>query len=144
LVSTRGCAQRLPIEKRAALKPAFLPRGEVTAGNSSQISDGAAASMMSADRAKALRLKNPWSRIRTTAVVGVRPEIMAWGLVPATQKALSRAGPIPQDIALREINEAFAAQVLACNAELRIHEDRLNVNGGAIAIGHSRDVQVHE
>jgi acetyl-CoA acetyltransferase family protein len=91
--------------------------------------------MMSAERAKALGLK-PKVRIRATGVAGVRPEIMGWGPVPASHKALTRAGLKPADIGLWEINEAFAAQVLACNTDLGIDEERLNVNGGAVAIGH--------
>jgi acetyl-CoA acyltransferase len=90
---------------------------------------------MSADSAKALGLK-PKVRILATAVAGVRPEIMGWGPVPASHKALNRAGLKPADIGLWEINEAFAAQVLACNTDLGIDEERLNVNGGAVAIGH--------
>src|SRR5207302_6783132 len=118
------------------LQPSFKPGGQVTAGNSSQISDGAAAVLlMSADRAKSLGLK-PMAKIRATAVAGVRPEIMGWGPVPSTQKALKRAGLSIGDIDLFEINEAFAAQVLACNTALNIDEDKLNVNGGAVALGH--------
>lgn len=124
------------MERLAALKPSFKPDGQVTAGNSSQISDGAAAVlMMSAERARALGVW-PMARIRATAVAGVRPEIMGWGPVPATHKALARAGLKLGDIDLVEINEAFAAQVLACNTDLGIDENRLNVNGGAIALGH--------
>jgi acetyl-CoA acetyltransferase family protein len=132
----QGPRAETTIEKLAALKPSFVPNGQVTAGNSSQISDGAAAILlMSADRAKALGLK-PKVRIRATAVAGVRPEIMGWGPVPASHKALQRAGLKPSDIGLWEINEAFAAQVLACNTDLGIDEEKLNVNGGAVAIGH--------
>ena len=132
----QGPRAETTIEKLAALKPSFLPTGQVTAGNSSQISDGAAAVLlMSADRARSLGLK-PRVRIRATAVAGVRPEIMGWGPVPATHKAMARAGLKPADIGLWEINEAFAAQVLACNTDLAIDEEKLNVNGGAIAIGH--------
>jgi acetyl-CoA acyltransferase len=124
------------MERLAALKPSFKPDGQVTAGNSSQVCDGAAAVlMMSAERARALGL-SPMARIRATAVAGVRPEIMGWGPVPATHKALARAGLKLGDIDLVEINEAFAAQVLACNTDLGIDENRLNVNGGAIALGH--------
>jgi acetyl-CoA acyltransferase len=124
------------LERLAALKPSFKSDGEVTAGNSSQVCDGAAAVlMMSAERARALGL-HPMARIRATAVAGVRPEIMGWGPVPATHKALARAGLKLGDIDLVEINEAFAAQVLACNTDLGIDENRLNVNGGAIALGH--------
>ena len=108
----------------------------MTAGNSSQISDGAAAVLlMSAERARELELR-PFAKIRATAVAGVRPEIMGWGPVPATHKALERAGLNIRDIGLFEINEAFAAQVLACNSDLKIHEEKLNVNGGAVALGH--------
>jgi fatty acid oxidation complex beta subunit FadA len=124
------------LEKLAALQPSFKPGGQVTAGNSSQISDGAAAViLMSAQRARDLGIK-PMAKIRATAVAGVRPEIMGWGPVPSTQKALKRAGLSIKDIALFEINEAFAAQVLACNTELKIDEEKLNVNGGAVALGH--------
>lgn len=132
----QGPRAETSLEKLAALKPSFKPDGQVTAGNSSQVSDGAAALLlMSAERARALGLK-PRVRIRATAVAGVRPEIMGWGPVPASRKALARANLTLADIDLWEINEAFAAQVLACNTDLGIHEDRLNVNGGAIAIGH--------
>jgi fatty acid oxidation complex beta subunit FadA len=124
------------LEKLAALQPSFKPGGQVTAGNSSQISDGAAAViLMSAQRARDLGIK-PMAKIRATAVAGVRPEIMGWGPVPSTQKALKRAGLSIKDIALFEINEAFAAQVLACNTEMKIDEEKLNVNGGAVALGH--------
>jgi acetyl-CoA acyltransferase len=125
------------LERLAALKPSFKPDGgQVTAGNSSQMCDGAAAVLlMSAERARALGLR-PMARIRAVAVAGVRPEIMGWGPVPATHKALGRAGLQLGDIDLVEINEAFAAQVLACNTELAIDENRLNVNGGAVALGH--------
>lgn len=125
------------MERLAALKPSFKPDGgQVTAGNSSQVCDGAAAVLlMSAERARALGLR-PMARIRATAVAGVRPEIMGWGPVPATHKALGRAALKLGDIDLVEINEAFAAQVLACNTDLAIDENRLNVNGGAVALGH--------
>ncbi len=132
----QGPRAETTVEKLAALKPSFKPDGQVTAGNSSQISDGAAAVLlMSAERAKALGLK-PKARIRATAVAGVRPEIMGWGPVPSTHKALQRAGLKVGDIDLFEMNDAFAAQVLACNTELKINEDKLNVNGGAVALGH--------
>ncbi len=125
------------LERLAALKPSFKPDGgQVTAGNSSQVCDGAAAVLlMSAERARALGLR-PMARIRATAVAGVRPEIMGWGPVPATHKVLGRASLKMSDVDLVEINEAFAAQVLACNTDLAIDENRLNVNGGAIALGH--------
>jgi acetyl-CoA acetyltransferase family protein len=124
------------IEKLAALRPVFKSDGQVTAGNSSQMSDGAAAVLlMSAERARSSGAR-PLARIIATAVVGVPPEIMGWGPVPATGKALERASLKIGDLDLIEINEAFAAQVLACNKTLGIPEGKLNVNGGAIALGH--------
>ncbi len=132
----QGPRAETSIEKLAALQPSFKPDGQVTAGNSSQISDGAAAViLMTAERARSLGVK-PFAKIRSIAVAGVRPEIMGWGPVPSTRKALARAGLKIDDIGLVEINEAFAAQVLACNTDLKIDEERLNVNGGAVALGH--------
>jgi acetyl-CoA acyltransferase len=125
------------LEALTALKPAFMPGiGTVTAGNSSPLNDGAAAMLvMSEERAKSLGLK-PLVRIRATAVAGVDPSVMGTGPVPATQKALKRAGLSLDDIELIELNEAFAAQVLACVRMLKLDEAKLNVHGGAIAIGH--------
>jgi len=132
----QGPRAETSLEKLATLQPSFKSDGQVTAGNSSQISDGAAAVLlMSAEHARDLGLK-PLAKIRSTAVVGVRPEIMGWGPVPATRKALGGAGLNIKDIGLFEINEAFAAQVLACNTDLKIDEEKLNVNGGAVALGH--------
>jgi acetyl-CoA acyltransferase len=120
----------------AKLKPAFHARGTVTAGNSSQTSDGAAALLLtSADRARALGLE-PLAHVRAYATAGVPPELFGIGPVPAIRKILERTGLTLDDIDLIEINEAFAAQVLACLQELPIARDRLNVNGGAIALGH--------
>ena len=108
----------------------------MTAGNSSQISDGAAAVLlMTRERAKELGLP-VLATIRATAVAGVDPEIMGWGPVPSSQKALKRAGLRIDQMDLVEINEAFACQVLACARELKIPEEKLNVNGGAVALGH--------
>ncbi len=124
------------LEKLAALKPAFRKEGTVTAGNSSSINDGAAALvLMSLERARALGLR-PRARIVTTAVAGVDPAYMGLGPIPATRKALQRAGLSIQDIDLVELNEAFAVQSLRCMQELEIDEEKLNVNGGAIALGH--------
>ncbi len=118
------------------LKPAFHVTGTVTAGNSSQTSDGAAAVIvMSANRAKDLGL-TPLARFVTYATAGVEPERFGIGPVPAVRKALAQAGLKLDDIDLVELNEAFASQVLACLRELPIDTDRLNVNGGAIALGH--------
>ncbi len=118
------------------LKPAFRKNGSVTAGNASGLNDGAAAVLlMSAERARALNLK-PLARVVAGAAVGVDPRVMGYGPIPATRKALQRAGLTVDDIDLFEINEAFAVQALACARELNIPEAKLNVNGGAIALGH--------
>src|SRR5205085_999221 len=124
------------LEGRSQLKPAFKPDGKVTAGNSSQISDGAAAILlMSADKAKALGLK-PRAKIVDQTTVGVDPVIMLTGPIPATKKLLQRNSMSMNDIDLIEINEAFASVVAAWRRELDPDMDRVNVNGGAIALGH--------
>ena len=123
-------------EALAKLRPAFHSAGTVTAGNSSQTSDGAAAVIVtSAERARAAGL-TPLARFVTFATAGVEPERFGIGPVPAIQKALKLAGLTLDQIDLVELNEAFAAQVLVCLRELPIDPDRLNVNGGAIALGH--------
>ena len=120
----------------AKLRPAFHATGTVTAGNTSQTSDGAAAVLVtSADFAKARGLK-PLARFVSFATAGVEPERFGIGPVPAVRKALKTSGLTLNDMDLVELNEAFAAQVLACLRELPIDADRLNVNGGAIALGH--------
>jgi acetyl-CoA acetyltransferase family protein len=129
---------RVPVnrEKMAALVPSFKPDGVVTAANSSQISDGAAALMfMSEERAKALGVR-PRARVVATALAGVDPTIMLTGPIPATQRALKKAGLKLDDIALFEINEAFASVVLAWERELHPNMSLVNVSGGAIALGH--------
>ncbi|MGE3405613.1 MAG: acetyl-CoA C-acyltransferase FadA [Pirellulales bacterium] len=125
------------LEALAALKPAFMPgMGTVTAGNSSPLNDGAAAMLiMSDEKAKLLGLK-PLVRVVATAVVGVEPAVMGTGPVPATKKALKRAGLKLSDIDLIELNEAFASQALACIRMLELDPAKVNVRGGAIAIGH--------
>ena len=124
------------MEALAKLRPAFHAHGTVTAGNSSQMSDGAAAVLvMSAARAHELNL-SPLARFVTYTTAGVEPERFGLGPVPAVQKALARSGLTLDAIGLVELNEAFAAQVLACLPSLPIDPDRLNVNGGAIALGH--------
>ena len=124
------------LEALAKLKPAFHVNGTVTAGNSSQTSDGAAAVVvMSADRARALGLQ-PLARFVAFATAGVEPERFGIGPVPAIRKALKMAGLSLDQIDLVELNEAFAAQAIACLRELPIDPARLNVNGGAIALGH--------
>lgn len=124
------------IEDLKKLKPAFRKDGSVTAGNSSGINDGAAAMLvMSADKAKDLGMK-PLVKFRAGAVAGVDPACMGVGPVPASRKALQRAGLKVADMGLAELNEAFAAQVLASARELELNLDRVNVNGGSIALGH--------
>jgi acetyl-CoA acetyltransferase family protein len=124
------------IEALAKLRPAFREGGTVTAGNSSGINDGAAAALVvEAERARELGLK-PLARIVATAVAGVDPAVMGLGPIPATRKALLRAGLAVGDLDLVELNEAFASQSLACVRELGIDPAKVNVDGGAIALGH--------
>jgi len=124
------------LEKLAALKPQFRKDGSVTAGNASGINDGAAALVLtSLGRAQKLGLR-PRARIVASAVAGVDPAYMGLGPIPATRKVLQRANLSMQDMDLVELNEAFAVQALQCMRELGIDEDKLNVNGGAIALGH--------
>ena len=124
------------LEKLATLKPAFKKSGSVTAGNSSGINDGAAALLiMSEDAAGKLNL-SPVAKIVSMAVAGVDPGFMGIGPVPATQKALKRAGLKIEDMNLVELNEAFAVQSIACINELKLNNEIVNVNGGAIALGH--------
>jgi acetyl-CoA C-acetyltransferase len=123
-------------ERLAALRPVFREGGSVTAGNSSQINDGAACVVLATEeRARELG-RDPLARIVSSGAAGVDPGYMGIGPVPATRKALDRAGLGPEDIDLVELNEAFASQVLASMRELGFDHDRLNVNGGAIALGH--------
>ena len=124
------------LDKLARLGAAFRKGGTVTAGNASGINDGAAAVLLvSEDKAKALGLK-PMARWVASAAAGVNPRTMGYGPIPATKKVLERAGLAISDIDLFEINEAFAVQALVCARELGVPLDRLNVNGGAIALGH--------
>jgi acetyl-CoA acyltransferase len=124
------------IEALSALRPAFLVNGTVTAGNSSQMSDGAAAVLlMDEEYARELGL-TPLGRFVAYTTAGVKPELFGIGPVPAVRKLLDYTGLTLDDIDLVELNEAFAAQVLACTKELPIPDSKLNVNGGAIALGH--------
>ncbi len=124
------------LEKLAELKPAFIKDGSVTAGNSSSINDGAAAMLIASENAvKKYNLK-PMASIKSMAIAGVEPRIMGIGPVPATEKALKRAGISLNDIDLIELNEAFASQSIACVRELNLDMNKVNVNGGSIAIGH--------
>jgi acetyl-CoA acetyltransferase family protein len=123
-------------EALARLRPAFREGGTVTAGNSSGINDGASAVLVvEAERARSLGLK-PLARVVSTAVAGVDPAIMGYGPVPATRKALERAGIEAADLDLVELNEAFASQSIVCIDELGLDPAKVNVNGGAIALGH--------
>jgi 3-oxoadipyl-CoA thiolase len=124
------------LEKLASLKPAFKAGGTVTAGNSSGINDGAAAALIVSEEVlKRFNLK-PLARIASMAIAGVDPAYMGVGPVPASQKALKRAGLTVRDLGLIELNEAFASQSIACVRDLDVNPELVNVNGGAIAIGH--------
>ena len=124
------------LEALSALKPAFAKDGSVTAGNSSGVNDGASALILaSEDFVKKHNLK-PLARVVSAASAGVDPAIMGIGPVPATNKALKRAGISIKDLGLIELNEAFASQSLACIQDLELNPDTININGGAIAIGH--------
>ena len=124
------------LERLSALRPAFRPGGSVTAGNSSGINDGAAALLVASAEWAEREGRRPIARIAATAVAGVDPSYMGIGPVPATRKALTRSGRRIDEIEVIELNEAFAAQVLACVRDLEIDRSRLNPNGGAIALGH--------
>jgi 3-oxoadipyl-CoA thiolase len=136
VVSEDEHPRRTTIEKLSALKPAFVKDGTVTAGNSSGINDGAAAMIIASEEAVNKYELKPMAKIVSMAIAGVDPAIMGIGPVPATRKALQRAGLTIDDIDLIEMNEAFASQSLACMRELNIDINKLNVNGGSIAIGH--------
>jgi 3-oxoadipyl-CoA thiolase len=124
------------LEKLAQLKPAFREDGSVTAGNSSGINDGAAAALLVGESYLKTLTQKPLARVVSMAVAGVDPAYMGVGPVPAVKKALLRAGLKISDIGLFELNEAFASQSLACMQELEINPELVNVNGGAIALGH--------
>ena len=124
------------IEKLARLAPAFAEEGSVTAGNSSGINDGAAALLLASEASVTEHGWRPKVKIVTSAVAGVEPRVMGIGPIHATRKALKRAGLSVEDIDLIELNEAFAAQSLACIEELGLDRAKVNVNGGAIALGH--------
>ncbi|MEA2386184.1 MAG: hypothetical protein QOJ22_358 [Thermoleophilaceae bacterium] len=135
--SDEGPRPDTTLERLAKLRPAFREGGTVTAGNSSQLNDGAACLVLASDEGlKRLGDPEPLARIVSVGAAGVDPAYMGVGPVPAMRKALDRAGLAVDDLHLVELNEAFAAQVLASMRELGIEHDRLNVNGGAIALGH--------
>jgi acetyl-CoA acetyltransferase family protein len=136
LIDTDEHPRKTSLEKLSSLKPAFIKDGTVTAGNSSGLNDGAAAMLLaSEDAVKKYGLK-PIAKIIAMAVAGVDPAIMGIGPVPATQKALKRASLSITNIDLVELNEAFASQSLACIHDLGLDVAKVNVNGGAIALGH--------
>src|SRR4029434_2653332 len=124
------------LEGLARMEPVFRTPGTVTAGNSSGICDGAAALVVMAEETARARGLRPLARVSGWASAGVDPHIMGWGVVPATQKLLVKLGWALPEIDVVEVNEAFAAQVLACDRELKFDWDRTNVNGGAIALRH--------
>ena len=124
------------VEALSKLKPAFKPNGTVTAGNACPLNDGAAAVLIMSEEKARERGRKPRARIVASAVAAVRPEIMGLGPIPAVRAVLKQAGLKIDDIDLVEINEAFAAQVLPCRDELGIDPEKLNINGGAIALGH--------
>ena len=124
------------LEKLGQLKPAFIKDGTVTAGNSSGINDGAAAMLLASEEAVMKYGLQPMAKVVSMAVAGVEPAVMGIGPVPATNKALKRAGLQVADIGLIELNEAFASQSIACIHDLGLDLEKVNVNGGAIALGH--------
>ena len=128
--------RKTSLERLALLKPAFIENGTVTAGNSSGINDGAACLLLASEEAVKKYSLTPFAKIVSMASAGVDPAIMGIGPVPATQKALQRAGLKIEDIGLVELNEAFASQSIACIKELNLDPSIVNVNGGAIALGH--------
>ena len=137
MVSTDdGSRPGTTLEKVATLQPVFRPDGTVTAGNCCPLNDGAAAVVVMSDVKAAELGITPLARIVATGVTGLSPEIMGLGPVGASRQALNRAGMTIGDIDLVEINEAFAAQVIPSYTDLGIDIDKLNVNGGAIAVGH--------
>jgi acetyl-CoA acyltransferase len=137
VVAADGCLRpRTTAEVLAKLKPAFAEDGSVTAGTSSPLTDGTAMVLVASEAFVRRHGLQPFAQIRSTAVAGVAPEVMGIGPVPASRKALARAGLRAADIDLTEINEAFASQSLACVRELGLDPAKVNLDGGAIAIGH--------
>jgi acetyl-CoA acyltransferase len=137
LVDEDGCIRpTTSLEALAALRPAFRPDGVVTAGTSSPLTDGAAAVLVTSDTFARKHGLNPLARIRSFATVGVDPAIMGIGPIPATRKALARAGLDASQLDVVEINEAFASQALACIRDLKLDVETINIDGGGMAIGH--------
>jgi acetyl-CoA acyltransferase len=137
VIDSDGCIRSdTSPEALAALKPAFLTDGSVTAGTSSPLTDGAAAVLVTSEAYAAAHGLQPLARLRAIAVAGCAPEVMGIGPVVASRKALARAGVGVADLGIVELNEAFAAQALACIDELGLDPDTINLDGGAIALGH--------
>ena len=137
-VVTDGCMREPDLQKMAKLSPAFSDTGTVTAATSSPLTDGASALLVCSESYAIENGINPLATIVSTAVAGVAPEIMGYGPVPASEKALTRAGLSIDDMDIIELNEAFSAQSLACMKDMALDMDdsRLNVDGGALSIGH--------
>jgi len=136
-VDADGCIRPgTSLEALASLRPAFRPDGVVTAGTSSPLTDGAAAVLVTSDRFAQQHRLQPLARIRSFASVGVDPAVMGIGPIPATRKALARAGLTVTDLDVVEINEAFSSQALACIRDLGLDPARINLDGGGLAIGH--------
>ena len=136
ITSDEGPRSNTSLEALAKLRPVFRKGGTVTAGNSSPMNDGAAALVLATEKGLETAGMEPMARLVASAVAGVHPDLMGIGPVPSTRKALDRAGLEVADLDLVELNEAFAAQAVACRDQLGIDPDILNVNGGAIALGH--------
>src|SRR5262249_49268962 len=124
------------IEALAKLKSVFKPNGSVTAGNSSPLNDGASALLLVSEELASAAKKKPLARVVGTATVGLHPNLMGEGPIPAVKKLLERTGMKLSDVDLLELNEAFAAQALACTRGLELDPEKVNVNGGSIALGH--------
>ena len=137
-VSLDGCMRAPDLEKMAELKPAFVESGTVTAATSSPLTDGASAMLVCSEEFAISHGLKPLASILSTAVSGVPPEIMGYGPVPSSQKALQRAGLSMDDLDVIELNEAFSAQSLACmqDMDLEMEDERINIDGGALSIGH--------
>ena len=137
-VSLDGCMRAPNLEKMAELKPAFIESGTVTAATSSPLTDGASAMLVCSEEFAISHGLKPLASILSTAVSGVPPEIMGYGPVPSSQKALQRAGLSMDDLDVIELNEAFSAQSLACmqDMDLEMEDERINIDGGALSIGH--------
>lgn len=136
ITSDEGPRPDTSMEALAKLRPVFRKGGTVTAGNSSPMNDGAAGVILATSKGLEETGLTPMARLVSSAVAGVHPDLMGIGPVPSTQKALHRAGLSVANLDLVELNEAFAAQAVACRNELDLDPETLNVNGGAIALGH--------